>query len=114
MTCPICYEDYDNEIRIALTLICGHTFCKKCTKKMYKQSKISCPLDKKSYYYDSMSVIVRNYTIQAILDADKAKAEEQEGYKYCAKHRDQRVKLFCKKDSVLICQECLIEEHLGH
>lgn len=56
----------------------------------------------------------RNFTVQGILEAQKAEEEEYQGMKNCSKHFEQRLMLFCQTDRQLICQECLIQDHFGH
>ena len=114
LKCPICYDDYDQEDRRALSLHCGHTLCQRCAEQLLKDTKISCPFDKKSYSYASVQAMGRNFTVQAILEAQKAEEEEYQGIKNCSKHFEQRLMLFCQTDRQLICQECLIQDHFGH
>jgi hypothetical protein len=33
MECPICFEIYDDKIRVPRNLSCGHTYCELCLEK---------------------------------------------------------------------------------
>ena len=39
LTCPICYQLFDNP----KYLPCHHSYCEQCLKKMQVQNKIICP-----------------------------------------------------------------------
>ena len=34
LTCNICFDRYDEEVKIPLILKCGHTVCKECAKQL--------------------------------------------------------------------------------
>ncbi|KAH7726767.1 hypothetical protein AAVH_05654 [Aphelenchoides avenae] len=42
MACSICYEAYTKETRAPQTLICGHSFCASCVRKLNKGHKTLC------------------------------------------------------------------------
>jgi len=46
MECAICYEKY-NENLLPMVLLCGHSFCTECTKKLENRESIKCPMCKK-------------------------------------------------------------------
>lgn len=48
LTCKVCMERYNEIDRKPLFLNCGHTFCAKCLKYLYKKDSMKCPLDKKN------------------------------------------------------------------
>lgn len=68
LMCTICEKDYNDDMRRALSLHCGHTLCSMCASLVLINSKIRCPIDKNTYSYSSVNEIGRNFTIQAILD----------------------------------------------
>lgn len=44
MECPMCYELYNNELKIPRNLICGHTYCEYCLNQtMQIKKRIECP-----------------------------------------------------------------------
>ena len=52
-TCPICLEQYVKGT-YKRTLICGHTFHKKCVDKWFKTSPNTCPVCRK--YHDPLLI----------------------------------------------------------
>lgn len=45
--CTVCFHSYDNQNKLPLMLLCGHTFCKECLDELYQlNSVISCPQDR--------------------------------------------------------------------
>jgi hypothetical protein len=49
--CGKCNLEYNGEKKAPIFLPCGHTFCKKCLKDIYKKNSfIICPEDGKKLY----------------------------------------------------------------
>ncbi|XP_074655486.1 uncharacterized protein LOC141909054 [Tubulanus polymorphus] len=42
LSCPICFNKYNDLIHVPLTLSCGHTLCKTCLSKLHQNK---CPFD---------------------------------------------------------------------
>ena len=42
LSCPICFEIYDDSNRTPITLKCGHYLCKECTFKLFKDERLLC------------------------------------------------------------------------
>jgi hypothetical protein len=51
--------------------------------------------------------------IYDILEAQSQKLNEEQQY-ICKEHATKQFKLFCQKDKSFICEECLLESHIGH
>ena len=47
LECGICFEEYRKDL-MPCTLPCGHSICFACVFKLQKDSKIVCPMDKRS------------------------------------------------------------------
>ena len=54
LECGICFEEYRKDL-MPCTLPCGHSICFACVFKLQKDSKISCPMDKRSMQIESVS-----------------------------------------------------------
>ena len=44
--CNICFDPYDDKIKIPIILKCSHTFCKECMTKMLSNRNTKCPICK--------------------------------------------------------------------
>jgi len=44
MDCEICYTTFTEENEPKVLKCCGHTFCEPCVIKLWKDSKIICPI----------------------------------------------------------------------
>jgi len=43
--CPVCFNDFNDELHIPLATTCGHTICQKCISQLEKESsEYNCPL----------------------------------------------------------------------
>ena len=62
--CDICTVQFNSTNNIPLTLVCGHTFCKKCLSKLKNRQ---CPHDKNVQIPD-LAGIPANYAILKLLD----------------------------------------------
>ena len=45
LTCPVCFEYYEEKLHKPLVLACGHSLCRPCAVKISKDSLV-CPLDR--------------------------------------------------------------------
>lgn len=61
LTCKICMEIFDTNDKKPLFVPCGHTFCTKCLRFIFKKSSVMCPLDKKVHKVSSFNEIPANY-----------------------------------------------------
>ena len=52
LTCKICMDKYNELERKPLFLPCGHTFCARCLRFVYKKKILICPMDKKHHKYE--------------------------------------------------------------
>lgn len=77
LTCRICMEKYNTNERKPLFLPCGHTFCQKCLKFVYKRGKLQCPMDKKKHSFDFFTSIPSNFQLLNCLDPFSDDQEEQ-------------------------------------
>ncbi len=65
--CVICAEGYDELTHCPRLLSCGHTFCSVCLKKLIKEGKIPCPLDRKVTEAESCDTLPKNYAILDVI-----------------------------------------------
>ncbi|XP_065916807.1 roquin-2-like isoform X2 [Dysidea avara] len=62
--CDICMVQFNSSNNVPLTLVCGHTFCKKCLSKLKNRQ---CPHDKNVQIPDLAGIPI-NYAILKLLD----------------------------------------------
>ncbi len=63
LTCKVCMERYTDEDKKPLFLTCGHTFCSRCLRLIYKRKSLKCPLDKKESKYEDFGGIPTNFSV---------------------------------------------------
>uniref|UniRef100_T1IW63 RING-type E3 ubiquitin transferase n=1 Tax=Strigamia maritima TaxID=126957 RepID=T1IW63_STRMM len=49
LSCPVCYNEFDENIRRPISLGCGHTVCKTCLSKLHRKQ---CPFDQTTINMD--------------------------------------------------------------
>ena len=72
LVCVICLESY-SEIKAALILGCGHSFCSECLLKMHTNTGIQCPEDRTETCIDSVNHLIRNISLMRMIYDDDAR-----------------------------------------
>ncbi len=103
--CKICMFPYDSHDHSPKIIPCGHSFCWECIKSILSSQKIQCPMCKKMI--DKKVEIPINFEILDIINSRRID-------NICLYHRNENLNFFCKNDRKLICQLCLLENHMGH
>jgi hypothetical protein len=114
LTCKVCMERYNDSDKKPLFLTCGHTFCTRCLRLIFKRAAMKCPLDKLVSKYEVFSSIPTNFSVLNCLHSQEA--QKKGGLmndKKCNNHPGESLKFYCISHDSLICQNCLIESHLG-
>ncbi|XP_077187460.1 E3 ubiquitin-protein ligase TRIM35 [Paroedura picta] len=116
LLCPICYEPFKD----AVTLRCGHNFCKGCVGRSWEnQTRPVCPVCKARA---SLEDLRTNHTlaniVEMFLKQEKKQQEQQqrarEASALCALHREE-ARLFCLDDKELVCFVCQnSKQHADH
>ena len=85
MECSNCYEEYDDNKHVPLNLECGHTYCKKCIKKLLKQSpKLECPICRKRISpFINANMLAKNFIV---LETSKSLNKIKSFLNFCSKH----------------------------
>ena len=132
VTCAVCMDIFTDP----RTLPCLHTFCYSCLSTMWKTTdqaseeilwgnlnKIICPLcqEKHSVPREGISAFRQDFRIKSMIDKlnskeGLAKEETKSDIKYCLKHPEFKLRFYCKENScqIIVCEECLSEEHESH
>lgn len=115
LTCSICMEAYNESDRKPLFLLCGHTFCGKCLRLVYHKPSLNCPLDKKTHKFESFDKIPINFSILNLISTNNTTngSTAIRSEKKCEKHPKESLKFYCKTHEEILCQECMLEGHLG-
>ncbi|XP_074845130.1 E3 ubiquitin-protein ligase TRIM35 isoform X2 [Carettochelys insculpta] len=111
LLCPICYEPF----REAVTLGCGHNFCRGCVSRSWAlQPRHACPVCKEpAAPADLRPNRTLNNLVELVLREERRRGAEA-GPGLCALHR-QEAKLFCQEDKELVCAACQAsKQHAGH
>ncbi|XP_010213696.1 PREDICTED: tripartite motif-containing protein 35 [Tinamus guttatus] len=100
LLCPICYEPF----REAVTLGCGHNFCKGCVSRSWEHRPHVCPVCKEASSLDELRV---NHTLNNLVEMILKEEGQRRGRAaaLCALHREE-AKLFCLDDKELACFGC--------
>ncbi|XP_020037606.1 E3 ubiquitin-protein ligase TRIM35 isoform X2 [Castor canadensis] len=114
LLCAVCYDPF----RDAVTLHCGHNFCRGCVSRCWEvQTTPTCPVCKDRA---SPADLRTNHTLNNLVE--KLLREEAEGARWtgrrsprlCRPHRGQ-FSLFCLEDKELLCCSCQGDpKHQGH
>lgn len=104
LTCGECFISYNEEEEIPLSLACGHSLCKVCCLRQFKEEQmVSCPLECPPTL-DSPEGLIRNDWI-----LNRAKALRQA--RFCFEH-ESVADWFCVTCKVTVCEECDHGKHL--
>ncbi|XP_039388394.1 tripartite motif-containing protein 35 isoform X5 [Mauremys reevesii] len=111
LLCPICYDPF----REAVTLGCGHNFCRACVSRSWEhQPRHACPVCKELAPLGELRV---NHTLNNLVEMllrEESRRGVPAGPALCALHREE-AKLFCQDDKELVCALCQsAKQHQGH
>ncbi|CAH1802447.1 unnamed protein product, partial [Owenia fusiformis] len=100
-------------------LPCHHSFCLQCLQEIARRSfrnSIKCPECRALSTLPSEGIkglkkdFIRNTIIEKVTKSKGAQVKS----KYCEKHPDELLKLYCQIDNSIICYECRAYEHDDH
>ncbi|NXG61009.1 TRI35 protein, partial [Hemiprocne comata] len=109
LLCPICYEPF----REAVTLCCGHNFCKGCVSRSWEHGHHVCPVCKEASSFDDLRI---NHTLNNLVEMilKEERKRRNRAAALCPLHHEE-AKLFCLEDKVLTCFICQSsKQHEGH
>ena len=106
LTCPICYQLFNNP----KYLPCHHSYCEQCLEKMQVQNKIICPECRKEATVPAGGVkdLPNNFFINRMVDelVLKRKVEGEEEVKCDECDKDEPVVAYCPDCNSFLCQFC--------
>ncbi|XP_065262007.1 zinc finger protein RFP-like [Emys orbicularis] len=113
LTCPICLEYFQDPV----SLDCDHNFCRACITQCWESldTDVSCPQCRGVFPQRNLkhNKKLRNVA-EAVRELRLQSVKEPEAETLCEKHKEP-LKLFCKKDKILICVVCdKSKEHRDH
>ncbi len=100
--CPLCWMKYNKNIRLPISLNCGHVICKICLKNNIVDNSLICTIDKIKLKVDLDNLSIC-YTILDHLGEDKCSDYS------CKTHPSKRLKYYCNYDNEYFCSNCLSE-----
>lgn len=109
LLCPICYDPF----REAVTLPCGHNFCKGCVSRSWESRRHACPLCKEKSSLEDLRV---NHTLNNLVELILREEGQRQGRgaALCPVHQEEP-KFFCLEDKELACFACQnSKQHEGH
>ena len=77
VTCPICYDPYNDKEKIPRILACGHTFCQNCLLDLRTSNILTCPTCR-TYFSPDVKQLIKNFTILDCLYSEKAQHLHQQ------------------------------------
>jgi protein-L-isoaspartate(D-aspartate) O-methyltransferase len=102
-------SNYDNELRVPMVIVCGHTLCSTCIQsirsKSNTQNEYSCP-----FCMHKISKDVEPKKNWEILPLIKLKKDSSD---LCEEHYED-FRFVCLDCNKLICHICLYDFHTGH
>ncbi|XP_013400533.1 tripartite motif-containing protein 59-like [Lingula anatina] len=123
LTCSVCLDLYKDP----RTLPCQHIFCLACLSGIMKADRsVCCPICREIVRLGATGTaslpksllaagLVGNLQGRPVSHATSGNAREnQRRIRRCQKHPTEEISLFCRKDSALICLQCLALRHKKH
>ncbi|XP_038046230.1 uncharacterized protein LOC119720576 isoform X2 [Patiria miniata] len=72
LSCPVCYNEFDESVRRPISLGCGHTVCKMCLGQLHRKQ---CPFDQTEITRD-IDELPANYALLQLVGAELAQEQE--------------------------------------
>lgn len=126
LTCPICFETYNDSDHQPKLLQCHHTFCRGCIKDLRDpaQKMVNCPTCRKRSTVEKISELQTNFYINEMRDLLRQKSEEARSrsprpstssftsdQSMCRTHPEQTLTHICTTCRELVCQVCITATH---
>ncbi|XP_022094877.1 uncharacterized protein LOC110981556 [Acanthaster planci] len=73
LSCPVCYNEFDENVRRPISLGCGHTVCKMCLGKFHRKQ---CPFDQTEITRD-IDELPANYALLQLVGAELGGEHEE-------------------------------------
>ena len=104
LTCKVCMERFNDTDKKPLFLTCGHTFCSRCLRLLFKRAALKCPLDKALSKYETFAGIPTNFSVLNCLHSqEKLNGCVAVSDKKCKNHPGDSLKFYCETHDALIC-----------
>ena len=121
LTCPVCYEDFqENGDHVPRLLPCSHTSCEQCIKQLIQYNKLKCPECKSTHKTpDKEKSFPQNKYVLTYVRRQAASVDEEEAevklIEACEEHWKELI-LFCRTEACQkpICPTCLTRTHQEH
>ncbi|XP_045619257.2 E3 ubiquitin-protein ligase TRIM69 isoform X1 [Procambarus clarkii] len=65
--CPVCLNNYDDNLQRPRTLPCGHTFCSQCIDNAIKNGQLTCPSCRAQHVATAATQFPINYAVEAFV-----------------------------------------------
>jgi len=105
LNCKICLMHYDEEDHCPKLIPCGHSICKVCFIGILTINKYKCPYCKKEFNYTN-DLPVNFEILTMVLQKTKENI--------CTTHYNELLNFYCQDCKQLICQLCLLKNHISH
>ena len=113
LSCSVCMEQFDDNIRQAKLLPCHHSFCRECLYQLAANSDhIDCPSCRQRIHIngpDGISALQTNFYVTQMRDLLQDQPSSR--ITLCRKHGNQPYSFFCKSCEVPICDKCVSTNH---
>ncbi|XP_071481472.1 tripartite motif-containing protein 10-like [Diadema antillarum] len=117
LMCPICHD----VIQDAKMLECGHTFCNVCIDRTIEITQqrdedweingIACPCCRLPSLPGEL--LPKNWMVDNIISVIDS-FQNNAASNMCSRHRMNEMKYYCERCEVLVCSDCVIEDHYNH
>lgn len=77
LSCPICYNEFDENVHKPISLGCSHTVCKTCLNKLHRKA---CPFDQTAINTD-IDVLPVNFALLQLVGAQVSIQEFTNNYR---------------------------------
>ncbi|KAI4902347.1 hypothetical protein NFI96_026169 [Prochilodus magdalenae] len=109
LSCPICLDIFTDPV----ILSCGHSFCRACLQKSWTDNPgRECAVCRRrsSREHPPQDVALRN-ACETYIQQKRDSDSDSQGR--CSLH-SEKLTLFCVDDEVLICGQCVSQDHQNH
>jgi hypothetical protein len=107
LTCPVCFEFYNDTVKRPCNLDCGHVLCKECTQKILQGiGQRKCPLDNRQLPNIHIDEMPLNYTLMSIVETvkqSKVRNNASNGSK--SSNSQQKAARFAKLNELLLLKK---------
>ena len=111
LSCPICYEPFDDLRKPLVLPHCGHSLCRACLDHIFdsSQNTVRCPIDRTFFDIEEeeLGSIPKNFSLLTLVERGIEKRKQGKVRSLCDRHQ-KKLSLYNFEEKKAVCIQCVL------